>query len=185
MAPAEMQKSPTAFAVGACQGSSPNMLTKAINENLKDVLGVDVGVEVSYQLVDNEDMGSVVNEFWKTANKKAETERPSGVSKSKTKNLYSPAALKVYVAELKYKKVVKRLKMEKFGSGKTKKDWATWPDGSMMRFIPFLPPTSSERNEKIKSMMTFQTMSKAHETVRDLNVIDLFTPQVYLRGKTL
>ena len=186
VAPAEMQQSPTAFAVGACQGSSPQMLTKAINDKLKEELGVEVGVEVSFQLIDNDDMGSVVNEFWKTANTKAENETPSGVSKSKTKSLYCPAALKVYVSELKYKKQVKRLMMQKFGSGKTKKDWATWPDGSMMRFIPFLPPTSSERNlEKVKSMMTFQIISKAHETVRDLKVIDLFTPQEYLRGQTL
>ena len=84
--PAEMQESPTAYAVGACQGSSPNMVTELINEKLQSVLGVETGVEVSFQQIDRKDMGhKVVNEFWTSANEKAESETPSGVSKKQNK----------------------------------------------------------------------------------------------------
>ena len=184
--PAEMQESPTAFAVGACQGSSPNMVTELINQKLKSVLGVETGVEVSFQQIDRKDMGhKVISEFWNSANEKAESETPSGVSKNRTKNLYSPAALVVYVSDLQCKKDVKRLMMQHFGSGKTAQDWAKWPDGSMMRFMPFIPPTSNLTNlKKIKDMMSFQIYTKATETVRDIEVHDIFSVKEYLKGKT-
>ena len=183
---AEMQQSPTAYAVGACQGSSPNMLTNIINERLKRLIVTETLVEVSFQQVERRDMGAVVSEYWKNANDKAANNTPSGTSKNRTKNLYSPAALLVYVSDVRFKKAVKRLMMEKFGSGRTTKEWARWPDGSMMRFIPFLPPTSNRRSlEKINAMMSHQIFTKANETVRDINVIDIFTPQEYLKGKTL
>jgi hypothetical protein len=74
--------------------------------------------------------------------------------------------------------------MQHFGSGKTAQEWAKWPDGSMMRFMPFLPPTSNQKNlEKIKDMMSFQIYTKATETVRDIEVYDIFTPQSYLQGR--
>ena len=162
------------------------MLTNLINERLRGVIGTETLVEVSFQQIDRKDMGPIVSQYWKNANDKAANHTPSGATKNKTKNLYSPAALLVYVSDLSYKKAVKRLMMEKFGSGKTTKDWARWPDGSMMRFIPFLPPTSNPRSiEKINAMMSHQIFTKANETVRDINVIDIFTPQEYLKGKTL
>jgi hypothetical protein len=184
--PAEMQESPTAFAVGACQGSSPNMVTELINEKLQSVLGVETKVEVSFQQIDRSDMGhKVISEFWTNANEKAESETPSGVSKNRTKNLYSPAALVVYVSDLQHKKEIKRLMMQHFGSGKTAQDWAKWPDGSMMRFMPFIPPTSNSTNlKKVKDMMSFQIYTKTTETVRDIEVHDIFSPKDYLKGKT-
>ena len=73
-----------------------------------------------------------------------------------------------------------------FGSGRTTKDWAIWPDGSMMRFIPFLLPTSSARSlNKVTSTTKHHIYSKATETTRDLEAIDLFTPKKYLGDKTL
>ena len=184
--PAEMQESPTAFAVGACQGSSPNMATEVINKKLQSVLGVETKVEVSFQQIVGKDMGhSVVNDFWTNANEKAETETPSGVSKNRTKNMYSPAALVVYVSDLQHKKEIKRLMMKHFGSGKTAQDWAKWPDGSMMRFMPFIPPTSNSTNlKKVKDMMSFQIFTKATETVRDIEIHDIFSVKDYLKGKT-
>ena len=76
--------------------------------------------------------------------------------------------------------------MELYGSGQTYKEWATWPDGSMMRFIPYLSPTSQPRyKEKLKAMLYHQIFTKANETCRDLDAIDLFSEREYLNGMTL
>ena len=75
---------------------------------------------------------------------------------------------------------------KKYGSGRTTKEWAIWPDGSMMRFIPFLLPTSSARSlGKVTSTIKHHIFSKATETYRDLDAVDLFTPKEYLNGKTM
>jgi hypothetical protein len=55
----------------------------------------------------------------------------------------------------------------------------------MMRFMPFIPPTSNLTNlKKIKDMMSFQIYTKATETVRDIEVHDMFSVKEYLKGKT-
>ena len=184
----EMQSSPTAFAVGVCQGSSPNMVTNLINRNLEKVLETkEVKVEVSWQHITREDIGvTTINEMWKKAKNKSEEETPSGVQKNRILNLYSPSGLVVYVSCRSAKKLIRRKMMEMYGSGKTYKEWATWPDGSMMRFIPYLSPTSQPRHkEKLKAMLYHQIFTKANETSRDLEAIDLFTEKEYLNGMTL
>ena len=99
---AEMQSSPTAFAVGVCQGSSPNMVTTLINKKLAKTLGAkEVNEEVSWQHVTREDMRAMtINEMWKKAKNKADEETPSGVQKNRILNLYAPSGLLVYVSSL-------------------------------------------------------------------------------------
>ena len=117
---------------------------------------------------------------------KAEEETPSGVQKNRILNLYAPSGLVVYVSSLNAKKSIRRRMMELYGSGQTSKEWATWPDGSMMRFIPYLSPTSQPRyKEKLKAMMYHQICTKANETSRHLDAIDLFTEKEYLNTMTL
>ena len=184
----EMQSAPTAFAVGVCQGSSPNMVTNLINKKLAKALGAkDVKVEVSWQYVTREDIGAMtINEMWKKAKNKSEEETPSGFQKNRILNLYAPSGLVVYVSSRSAKKPIRRRMMELYGSGQTYKEWATWPDGSMMRFIPYLSPTSQPRyKEKLKAMLYHQIFTKANETSRDLDAIDLFTEKEYLNGMTL
>ena len=84
---------------------------------------------------------------------------------------------------MKYKKILERTMTKRFGSGRTTRDW---PDGSMMRFIPFLLPTSSARSlNKVTSTIKHHIFSKATETTRVLEAVDLFTPKEYLGGKTM
>ena len=77
-----MQSSPTAFAVGVCQGSSPNMVTTLINKNLANTLGAkEVNMEFSWQHVTREDIGAMtINEKWKKAKIKPK-KRPQAVYK--------------------------------------------------------------------------------------------------------
>ena len=60
------------------------------------------------------------------------------------------------------------------------------PDGSMMRFILFLFPTSSATSlNKVTSTIKHHIFSKATETVHDLDKVDLFNPKEYLSGKIM
>ena len=87
---------------------------------------------------------------------------------------------------MKHKRTLKRIMTKTYGSGRTTKDWAIWPDGSMMRFIPFLLPSSTARSlNKVISTIKLHIYSKATETTRDLPVVDLFTPKKYLADKTM
>ena len=187
--PAEMQSSPTAFAIGICQGSSPKMDTTLINKNIKAEIGAhdEVKIEGSWQLIDSADIGrSALQELWKEAQTQANDKTPKGVSKNRIKNKYSPSGLVIYVSDLNQKRLLKRLMTKKYGSGREKKDWARWPDGSMMRFVPFMLPTSSAKSlGKVRMMIKHHIFNKANETVRDLDAVDLFTPKSYLGGKTM
>ena len=183
-----MQSSPTAFAIGICQGSSPNMSTEVINANLGREIEAEHGtIEGSWQTIDPADLGEgIIQSLWKEAHKKAEEKTPQGAPKNRVKNRYAPSGLIIYVSEMKYKKILKRTMTKRFGSGRTTKDWAIWSDGSMMRFIPFLLPTSSARSlSKVTSTIKHHIYSKATETTRDLEVVDLFNTKDYLEGKTM
>ena len=185
---AEMQSSPSAYAIGICQGSSPNMSTEVINANLCKEIEVAQGtIEGSWQTIDPADLGGgIIQSLWKEAHKKAEEKTPQGAPKNRVKNRYAPSGLIIYVSEMTYKKTLKRTMTKRYGSGRTTKDWAIWPDGSMMRFIPFLLPNSSARSlNKVTSTIKHHIYSKATETTRDLEVVDLFTAKDYLEGKTM
>ena len=84
---AEMQNSPTAFAIGICQGSSPNMSTKVINDNLAKEKEVEPGtIEGSWQTIDPSDLGGgAIHALWKEAHKKAEEKTPQGAPKNRVK----------------------------------------------------------------------------------------------------
>ena len=183
LAEAEMQSSPTSFAVGICQGSSPKKVTKLLNERLPQVLNTDVKVEASWQVISKDDLGNgIVEDIWKQANEKS---KEAGDSK-RLLNLYNPSGLIIYVSDIKAKRSVKNQLQLLFGHGSTTSDWALWPDGSIMRFIPFVAPTAKERSiEKVKQMIRHHVHCKADEKVRDLDAVDLFTPREYLEGKTL
>ena len=76
--------------------------------------------------------------------------------------------------------------LDEYGSGRTTKDWAIWPGGSMMRFIPFLLPSSSANSlNNVTKMIKHHIYNKANETVRDLDTVDLFAKKAYLDGKTM
>ena len=76
--------------------------------------------------------------------------------------------------------------LDEYGSGRTTKDWAIWPGGAMMKFIPFLLPSSSANSlNKVTKMIKHHIYNKANETVRDLDVVDLFSKKSYLNGKTM
>ena len=64
--PAEMQNSPTACAIGICQGSSPKMTAEVMNNNLALEVETKEGtIEASWQLIDLSDLGGdVVKEMW-------------------------------------------------------------------------------------------------------------------------
>ena len=186
--PAEMQGSPTAIPIGFCAGSSPKKLTKILNEKLAEDIGLagQVKLEVSWQTIRKEDIGTKMsNKLWKRAAEKRDKETPSGMNKNSFFNLYAPAALIVYVSDVRFENKSKVLMM-KFGRGKKVTDWAVWPDGSMMRFVPFLQPTCSLRNrEKLEVMLDYQIHSRIQETKRDIDIIDIYSDQEYLGGKCL
>ena len=55
-----------------------------------------------------------------------------------------------------------------------------------MRYIPYFLPTSELRiREKAAAMAEYQIHSRVQETVRDIEVSDIFSKQSYLEGKTL
>ena len=66
-----MQNSPTAYAIGICQGSSPNMSTKVINDNFAKELEVEHRtIKGSWQTIDPSDLGGgAIQAFWKDAHK--------------------------------------------------------------------------------------------------------------------
>ena len=183
LAEAEMQSSATAFAIGLCQGSSPKKVTKLLNERLPQVLDTDAKVEASWQVIGKDDLGNgIVEDIWKQANEKS---KEAGNSK-RLLNLYNPSGLIIYVSDIKAKRAVKGQLQLLFGHGNTTNEWALWPDGSIMRFIPFIATTAKERSiEKVNQMIRHHVHCKIDERVRDLDAVDLFTPRDYLEGKTL
>ena len=105
---AELQNSPTAFAIGTCQGSSPNMSTKVINDNLAREIEAEPGtIEGSWQTIDSSDLGGgAIQSLWKEAHKNAEEKTPRGGAKNRVKNRYAPSGLIIYVSEIKYKRTL-------------------------------------------------------------------------------
>ena len=180
LAEAEMQNSPIAFAVGLCQGSSPKKVTKLLNERLPQVLDTNVKVEASWQVIGKDDLGNgIVEDIWKQANEKS---KEAGNSK-RLLNLYNPSGLIIYVSDIKAKRAVKSQLQLLFGHGNTTNEWALWPDGSIMRFIPFIASTAKERSiEKVNQMIRHHVHCKIDERVRDLDAVDLFTP-LFFRAK--
>ena len=179
---AEMQSSPTAFAVGLCQGSSPKKVTKLLNEKLAGALETNIKVEASWQIINKDDLGNgIVEGLWKQANEKSKD-----AENKRLLNLYNPSGLIIYVSDITFKRKIKAQLQKMYGHGSTVKDWALWPDGSVMRFIPFIASTAKERNiEKVTQMLRHHIHCKADERARDLEAVDLFTPKEYLEGKSL
>ena len=73
-----MQNSPTAYAIGMCQGSSPNMCTKVIDNLAQELdIGEEVKVEGSWQLLEASDKGSAaIKSMWKEATTQADEQKP-------------------------------------------------------------------------------------------------------------
>ena len=186
---AEMQGAHEAHAIGFCVGSSPKKITQLLNERLTDEMGMKgkVLIEVSWQVISKEGIGKQFSDtMWNHAKEMRDKHTPSGVSKGYTYNLHTPSALIVYISDPKYKRHVRLEMQKKFGGGKKVANWNEWPDGSRMRFIPYFLPTSSLRNrEKAAFAAEFQIHTRVNETVRDIEVRDIFSPQPYLEGKTM
>ena len=179
--PAEMQRSSKAIAIGFLQGSSNGQDTVTLNRTLSQIIGVEA--EVSWQNIT--DM-QVRKKLWEQANTKAEeiAGNHNGTYNS-VKAKWSPSSLQVYVNDEANKKTAQKLLLSQYGKVVDGK-WPEFPDGSRMKFVPFISSRSSKKSiNKVETRLAWHVHSKATEASFDLNVVDIHEPKKYLKNKSL
>jgi len=130
---APMQKSDKAFIIGIAVGSTEDQDYTLLNERLEKETGIK-GIEVSYQSINQ---AGITQEFWKIANRKAEQTRADKSTREylRTKFLWAPSALAVYVPTKEMVNMARKIMLKKYGKANNGTD-PVWPDGSTMRFLP-------------------------------------------------
>ena len=179
--PAEMQNSSTAIAIGFLQGSSNGQDTVTLNKNISQIIGVKA--EVSWQNIN--DM-PVRKKLWDEANKKAEEKAGDhNGTYNNVKAKWSPSALQVYVTKEEDKKKAQKLLLSKFGKVKDNR-WPVFVDGSRMKFVPFIPSSSSRQSiKKVEKRLAWHVHSKATEVTFNLDMIDIYECKPYLDNMSL
>ena len=180
--PAEMQKSSTAYAVGLCQGSSYGRDCTTLNKELTKALGCEV--EASWQNITG--MEKFKGRMWNAANKAATKEAGEHMpTYNKVKQSLSPSGLIIHVAKREDVRKVMKILAKDYGKSKDSK-WPIWPDGSRMKFVPYVPPTSSQKLiNMVEERLEWHIYSKAHEVSFDIHVTDIHEEKEYLNGKSL
>ena len=139
--PAEMQHSPTAYAVGLCQGSSHGKDCVTLNRELSKVLGCQV--EASWQNITGQE--KFKSRMWTEANKVATKEGGDHMpTYNRVKQAHSPSGLIIHVTRKEDVAVIMKRLAKEYGKSKESK-WPVWPDGSRMKFVPFAPRSSSPK----------------------------------------
>jgi hypothetical protein len=181
MVPAEMQRSSKAIAIGFLQGSSHGQDTVTLNRTMSQLIGVEA--EVSWQNIN--DMPAR-KRLWEQANSKAE--EVSGNHQGTYNNVkakWSPSSLQVYVNDENNKKVAQKLLLAQYGKV-VDGNWPEFPDGSRMKFVPFISPRSTRKSiNKVETRLAWHVHSKATESSFDLNVVDIYEQKKYLKDKSL
>ena len=179
--PAEMQRSSKAIAIGFLQGSSNGQDTVTLNTTMSQIIGVEA--EVSWQNIS--DM-PIRKKLWEQANSKAE--ELAGNHNSTYNNVkakWSPSSLQVYVNDEANKKAAQKLLLAQYGKVVDGK-WPEFPDGSRMKFVPFISSRSSTKSiNKVETRLAWHVHSKATEVSFDLEVVDIYEPKKYLKNKSL
>ena len=179
--PAEMQRSSKAIAIGFLQGSSNGQDTVTLNRTMSQLIGVEA--EVSWQNIN--DM-PIRKKLWEQANSKADEiagNHQGTYNNEKAK--WSPSALQVYVNDEDNKKTAQKLLLSQYGKVVDGR-WPEFPDGSRMKFVPFISSKSSRKSiNKVETRLAWHVHSKATEAAFDLEVVDIYEQKKYLKNKSL
>ena len=179
--PAEMQRSSKAIAIGFLQGSSNGQDTVTLNRTMSQLIGVEA--EVSWQNIN--DM-PIRKKLWEQANTKAEDvsgNHQGTYNNEKAK--WSPSALQVFVNDEVNKKPAQKLLLAQYGKVVDGK-WPEFPDGSRMKFVPFISSRSSKKSiNKVETRLAWHVHSKATEAAFNLDVVDIYEQKKYLKDKSL
>jgi hypothetical protein len=170
---APTQKSTKAYIIGIAVGSTENQDFEILNEKLEKDTGIK-GVEVSYQ---NVNQRGISPDFWKIANSKASQASRDKYSRDhlKTKYLWAPSALAVYVPQKEAVSLARKIMIKKYGKTVNGED-PIWPDGSSMRFLPIkgVAIKNAQTKEIVRKRMAFHIWLKANEITLDTNMKDIY-----------
>ena len=68
---------------------------------------------------------------------------------------------------------------KEYGKSKDSK-WPVWLDGSRMKFVPYVPPTSSQKlTSMVEERLEWHIFSKTHEVSFDINITDIHENKDY------
>ena len=136
--PAEMQHSPTAYAVGLCQGSSYGKDCVTLNKELSKDL--ECQVEASWQNITG--LEKFKSRMWTEANKVATKEGGDHMpTYNRVKQAHSPSGLIIHVTRKEDMAVIMKKLAKEYGKSKDSK-WPVWPD----EIRPLCPPIVKSKN---------------------------------------
>jgi len=181
---APMQKSPKSFIIGIAVGSSENQDNELLNARLEYDTGIK-GIETSFQ---NIHQYGVTPEFWKMANSKALEVNKDKISRGylRTKYLWAPNALAVYVANKEDVGPARKKMLQKYGMAVNGVD-PVWPDGSSMRFLPIKGTgiNNDKTRDIVRKRLAYHIWLKAHELSIETELINIHESIDVFEGKTL
>ena len=171
--PAQMQGSAGYELVGLLQGSVGNKDIKMINDELREITGIEE-IEASWQTI-SQAGGADTKKLWDRANQIALKKCTKNTSQyERLKQQAAPTGLQVYVGEKSMVSEVRVKLYEAFGKEIDGK-WPEFKDGSRMKFLP-LSNKKIKNIAQIEKRIDWHIYQKATDETLFLEPMDIWTP---------